>query len=74
MCTLEVPVEGDSGKREWRTWIQVFPEDVNRSQSFDLPTEGVEHGIETVKLVFEKSSDLFGRITVYDIQLQGKAL
>ena len=71
-CTVEVPEEGDRSK--WRIWTQIFPEDANRSQRFELPSEGVEEGVESLKLVFEKSSDFFGRITVYDIQLQGTLL
>ena len=74
MCSLKVLIGGSDSKAEWHTWTQVFPEDANRSQSFDLPIDGVENGVETLKLVFEKSSDFFGRITVYDIQLQGQML
>ena len=47
---------------------------MNRVQSFDLPAESIDGGTESLKLVFEKSSDFFGRITVYDIQLKGSML
>jgi hypothetical protein len=56
---------------------RVFPEDVNRRQKFDLSLKAEsanEPGIKEVdqiKLVFEESSDFFGRITVYDISLDG---
>ncbi|KAI0078845.1 hypothetical protein K474DRAFT_1683500 [Panus rudis PR-1116 ss-1] len=56
---------------DWRTWTTIFPEDVNRSQDFDLPGEGVEGGVRAMKLVFTESSDFFGRITVYDLQVLG---
>lgn len=46
---------------------QVFPQDVNRTQSFDLPTKPAR----ALKLVFQDGSDLFGRITLYDLQLHG---
>ena len=58
----------------WHILSHIYPEDVNRRQSFDLvPTqpELLEGGVSSVKLVFEESSDLFGRITVYDLKLEG---
>lgn len=45
---------------------EVYPEDVNRTQSFDLPEEDT---VKALKLVFEESSDFFGRITVYGVDL-----
>ncbi len=58
---------------EWERLTQVFPEDINRKQSFDLPDlgEGAGQGVVGMKVVFEESSDFFGRITVYDLQLLG---
>ena len=74
-CIVQAPQEDAEGdKRTWREWMRIFPADVNRSQSFDLPIEGVEGGIDGLKLIFEKSSDFFGRITLYDIQIQGTTL
>ena len=58
----------------WQILSHIYPEDVNRRQSFDLvPTqpELLESGVTSVKLVFEESSDFFGRITVYDLKLEG---
>jgi hypothetical protein len=63
-----------SGTDSWQILSHIYPEDVNRRQSFDLvPTqpELLEGGVSSVKLVFEESSDLFGRITVYDLKLEG---
>ncbi|KAG5642226.1 hypothetical protein DXG03_003371 [Asterophora parasitica] len=70
-CALYTSVNSESGK-DWRHWTSIYPEDVNRRQTFDLPAadEG-EGGTTSVKLVFEQSSDFFGRITVYDLQLEG---
>jgi len=38
-----------------------------------VPTqpELLEGGVSSVKLIFEESSDFFGRITVYDLKLEG---
>lgn len=61
---------------EWHTFMHIYPEDVNRRQSFELKVEGVvqslvDGGVEGIKLVFEESSDFFGRITVYDLKVEG---
>jgi len=61
-------------KKDWKTLTTVYPEDVNRRQIFDLiPSEAnqLAGGILALKLVFEDSSDFFGRITVYDLRLEG---
>ena len=61
-------------KKDWKTLTTVYPEDVNRRQIFDLiPSEAnqLAGGISALKLVFEDSSDFFGRITVYDLRLEG---
>lgn len=75
ICSIDVQRSstGGGGKAEWERLTQVFPEDINRKQSFELPDpgEGVEQGVVGMKLVFEESSDFFGRITVYDLQLLG---
>lgn len=64
----------DEGKLEWKSWTKVYLEDVNRIQSFDLPADEVHGGIQSIRLVFEDSSDFFGRITVYDLQVLGQKL
>ncbi|KIL71640.1 hypothetical protein M378DRAFT_1020533 [Amanita muscaria Koide BX008] len=70
-CAIQVLPGGSS---DWQILAHVYPEDVNRRQSFDLtPSEPhlVDDGVTGLKLVFEKSSDFFGRITVYDLKLEG---
>ena len=59
----------DSDSQDWQLATRVFPEDVNRQQSFDLPAETA--AISAIKLVFQDGSDFFGRITLYDLQLHG---
>jgi hypothetical protein len=59
-------VEAQSSE-EWEKLTEVYPEDVNRTQSFDLPEK--EDAVKALKLVFEESSDFFGRITVYGVDL-----
>jgi hypothetical protein len=63
-----------TGKKDWQLLESIYPEDVNRKQSFNLsPSEAgnIEKGATSLKLVFDQSSDFFGRITLYDLQLEG---
>lgn len=67
-------IDPDTDRREWRLLTSIYPEDVNRKQSFDLhPLEpgDICNGVRSVKLLFEKSSDFYGRITIYDLKLEG---
>ena len=71
-CSVEVVKPRDGQK--WEVLTRIYPEDVNRKQSFDLvPTSepDAEWQVEGLKFVFEESSDFFGRVTVYDLQLLG---
>ncbi|KAG6840762.1 hypothetical protein C0991_004547 [Blastosporella zonata] len=72
-CALYVDSEVEGGNR-WKNWTYIYPEDVNRRQSFDLPTLDHDSGIRSLKLVFEQSSDFFGRITVYDLKIEGTVI
>ncbi|KAJ3749917.1 hypothetical protein DFH05DRAFT_1465017 [Lentinula detonsa] len=118
-----VPVHLDSSeKATWTVLKYVYPEDVNRRQTFTLPTPTVTTvnsalssssepstppvtvgvsalpsastdgdiepediinahptveerlGISALKLTFETSSDFFGRVTIYDLELKGYRL
>ncbi|KAM5535876.1 hypothetical protein V8D89_010494 [Ganoderma adspersum] len=63
-----------SGEQTWRTLTRIYPEDVNRKQVFDwtaAEADLMDAKVASVKLVFEESSDFFGRITVYDLQILG---
>lgn len=62
------------GAKEWRLLTEIFPEDVNRRQTFDLtPLDAEKAGqqVDALKMIFHESSDFFGRITVYDLQVEG---
>ena len=60
--------KGEKEGDEWKLWTTLFPEDVNRKQMFLLPEF---EKFTDLKMVFEESSDFFGRITLYDVQLDG---
>ncbi|KAI0031256.1 galactose-binding like protein [Vararia minispora EC-137] len=64
-CVVEVQQREEGG---WMNAARLYPEDVNRKQVFDIdwPNE-----IVGLKLIFEESSDFFGRIAVYDLGVGG---
>jgi hypothetical protein len=53
----------------WQQFTHIYPDDVNRAQTFDL---SITDPVGSIKLVFEESSDFYGRITVYDLMLEGQ--
>jgi hypothetical protein len=70
-CSIQIasPTSG-----EWVVVTRIFPEDNNRPQSFTMTPESLnplDSGVEKLKLVFEESSDFFGRITIYDLRIEG---
>lgn len=68
-CSVTTKV---SDEADWTSWLYIYPEDVNGRQDFDLDGGTVnESGVTSIKVVFEQSSDFFGRVTVYDIRLLG---
>ncbi|CAE6482186.1 unnamed protein product [Rhizoctonia solani] len=68
-CSGEDAEEGS----KWQAIAQIYPEDINRRQTFDLPPStnqiDLSKGVLRLKIVFEESSDFFGRITLYNLEL-----
>ncbi|KAI7895256.1 galactose-binding domain-like protein [Mucor mucedo] len=48
-----------------------YPQDINPTQTFDFPAT---EGLKRVKIIFEESTDFYGRITVYKLDILGKVL
>ncbi|KAH7927263.1 galactose-binding like protein [Leucogyrophana mollusca] len=74
-CSVFVSSAPDSP--QWSVLSQLYPEDVNRRQTFELPPESntlLESGVHCLKLVFEQSSDFFGRVTLYELKVEGRHL
>ncbi|KAI9490805.1 hypothetical protein BDB00DRAFT_884045 [Zychaea mexicana] len=46
-----------------------YPEDINSTQKF--PLSSVDSKIQRLKIVFEESTDFYGRITVYKMDILG---
>ncbi|KAH9932064.1 galactose-binding like protein [Epithele typhae] len=71
-CSVEALRAGE--ERKWEVLTRIYPEDVNRKQSFELlplDASGEDWAVIGLKFVFEESSDFFGRVTMYDLQLMG---
>ncbi|KAF9786766.1 galactose-binding domain-like protein [Thelephora terrestris] len=70
-CSIHV---ASPTSNEWEIAAKIFPEDNNRPQSFTLTPDSsnlLDAGVGKLKLIFEESSDFFGRITIYDLRLEG---
>ncbi|EAU92326.1 hypothetical protein CC1G_00545 [Coprinopsis cinerea okayama7 len=72
-CKVLAVSSTSNDPKNWQPFTAIYPENVNRQQTFDLSydAETWEKGITSLKLVFEESSDFFGRITIYDLKLEG---
>ena len=62
-CWVEVAKEG----QDFEKLQDIYPEDVNKLQSFPMSTQA-----KAFKVVFADSTDFFGRITVYQMKLIAK--
>ncbi|KAF8337391.1 galactose-binding domain-like protein, partial [Cantharellus anzutake] len=61
--------------RQWELVERYYPEDVNRKQIFPIQTQlEPKRSCEQLRIVFEQSSDFFGRVVVYDLDLDGDTL
>lgn len=49
--------------------LPFYPDDTNSIQNFEIPFEK-KTSIKALKLVFQKSTDFFGRIIVYKLDLK----
>jgi hypothetical protein len=70
-----VHASAPSSSIEWRLLDTIYPEDINAVQHFLLKEsteETLAAGVQHLKLIFEESSDFFGRVTVYDLRVEGE--
>ncbi|GJJ76075.1 hypothetical protein EMPS_08434 [Entomortierella parvispora] len=51
--------------------MKFYPEDINPAQTFPVPA-AESRTTSRVKIVFESSTDFFGRITVYKLDILGR--
>ena len=75
---LEIRFQGGFSGKDNSTFVilneelklPIHPVDANTIQSFELPE--VEIATEKVKIVFSGSTDFYGRIVIYNLNLYGK--
>ncbi|XP_045215905.1 nuclear receptor 2C2-associated protein-like [Mercenaria mercenaria] len=63
-CWLEGKMDVNS---DWEKIDDIYPEDNNSLQTFKVNTSG--KAIVSMKIVFGKSTDFFGRITIYQLKV-----
>ena len=64
-CWLET--SSDEENEKFEKLQDIYPEDTNKLQSFDISTDGVP--CKGIKVHFADSTDFFGRITIYQMKL-----
>eukprot|EP00911_Craspedida_sp_UC1_P001716 UC1_evm2s1304 len=52
-------------------FFDFFPDDINTPQTFNIPEESTKVVINRLVLVMSSSTDFFGRITVYSLDVKG---
>ncbi|KIY43784.1 hypothetical protein FISHEDRAFT_52146, partial [Fistulina hepatica ATCC 64428] len=74
-CTVYVTSSSADTNSDWTVLTRIYPEDVNRRQSFSITSAeeivAASQGVDKIKLLFEESSDFFGRVTLYDLDIEG---
>ncbi|KZO94026.1 galactose-binding like protein, partial [Calocera viscosa TUFC12733] len=69
----EVIISTSSTSSNWKPVATIYPQDNNFRQTFKIEGEGAR--VEgAVRLEFPKSSDFFGRVVVYDLDLLGDSV
>ena len=59
---------GGAGKTESEKLGDFYPEDINSEQVFQV---GQKKPVERFQIVFNKSTDFFGRVTIYKVDVLG---
>ncbi|RUS76572.1 hypothetical protein EGW08_015650 [Elysia chlorotica] len=58
-----------SGEESFARIHSFFPQDINQTQVFPLPD--TDSTLTSLKIVFDSSTDFFGRITIYKLDVLG---
>ncbi|XP_041369062.1 nuclear receptor 2C2-associated protein-like [Gigantopelta aegis] len=63
-------VEGSTSDSNFKKITSIYPEDINSKQIFRMPEDASP--IECVKIVFNSSTDFYGRVTIYCVDVIGR--
>lgn len=69
---IECDILEQEQERETKFIQTIFPEDINDLQSFNIKVPLEISSTSKLELKFNSSSDFYGRVTVYMINLEGK--
>lgn len=66
---MSVAIDDSTGQKVYKKCF--YPDDINDKQTFalDLATATPATNLRKISIVFEKSSDFFGRIIIYHLEL-----
>lgn len=56
----------------WRLALRFFPKDSNAEQCFLIPEEALPEPVQAFRITFGASTDLYGRITLYSLNVFGQ--
>ena len=73
-CDIICTEINDQGQELNDVICTIFPEDINYLQEFYFPEPCEIYSTDILQLKFKKSSDFYGRITVYTVHFQGYIL
>ncbi|KAI9364460.1 galactose-binding domain-like protein [Zopfochytrium polystomum] len=65
----ECEIFAQFAERTWESLRMVYPQDSNMAQSFDLWEGNFPQSVSGIKIVFHNSSDTYGRITLYKLDI-----
>lgn len=61
----------ETGQESFSRVHTFYPQDTNKPQLFPLPDS--RSSVKSIKIVFEASTDFFGRITIYKLDILGSS-
>ncbi|TPX60399.1 hypothetical protein PhCBS80983_g01834 [Powellomyces hirtus] len=70
-----VGVNNEGADDVWEKVVDFYPEDQNHLQVFPLPTDvAAAKSWKRLRIVFKNSTDFYGRVTVYRLDVLGERL
>ncbi|KAJ3190202.1 Nuclear receptor 2C2-associated protein [Gaertneriomyces sp. JEL0708] len=67
----ECELVGVSANEEWESIMEFYPDDTNALQQFTIPSEKESQSWKKMRIVFKNSTDFYGRVVIYTLDLVG---
>jgi hypothetical protein len=72
ICSKDCVFEGlPDGQADFTKIAEFFPEEKNLPQTFVFPEEQKQSPWKRLKILFNDSTDFYGRIIIYDLDVLG---